>query len=113
MRLKTGIWVQAQIRICDRRMLPVAVLARGDSDAGAVLVKLNRLDGTCAVFSQVAAPSGGRAFATATGEAPVSEQEADDYIARQRRYDPDLWVLEVEDPSGRYRPDADAEGALL
>ncbi len=104
-RLKTGIWVQAQIRLCDAAMLPVAVLHRGDPDAGAVLVKLNRLDGTCVVFGQVASPGGGRAFDAATGPDPVPEADADAYVARQRRYDPDLWVLEVEDPSGEYRPE--------
>lgn len=105
-RLKSGIWVQAQIRLCDGRMLPAAVLHRGDPDAGAVLVKLNRLDGTCVVFCQVAAPDGGRVFDQATGPDPVPEADADGYIERQRRYDPDLWVLEVEDRSGQYTPEA-------
>ena len=105
-RLKAGVWVKAQLRQCDIDCIPAMIVKRGDPDAGAVLLKLNRLDGTCVVLGRVYADDGTRVWMRVTGEGPVAESEADAYIARQEGYDPDLWVVEIEDPQGRYKPDA-------
>ena len=82
--------------------MPVFVVRRGYADAGAVLLKLNLLDGTAMVLSQVRTAEGDLAWMRATGPAPVPETEADAYVERQVRYDPDLWVLELEDREARH-----------
>ena len=38
------------------------------------------------------------------GEDWLTEQKADQYISRQRSYDEDLWVIEVEDAKNVYEP---------
>ena len=95
-RLKAGIWVKALIRRCDLAAIGVAVLARGDPDAGAILLKLSPREGGCTVLAQARRPDGAAIWMRATGNAPVSESEAEAYIFRQRKRDPDLWVIEIE-----------------
>ncbi|MGC9370915.1 MAG: DUF1491 family protein [Paracoccaceae bacterium] len=99
-RLTSHIWVSAylaRLRLAD---IPAFVVAKGDATAGAVLVKLNTLDGAAKAFQ--------RSFDLMTGErvwmvlAEGPEAEVDEAIARQRGFDPDLWVIEVEDQQGRH-----------
>ncbi len=101
--LKAEIWVKAQIRLCDLQSVPCVVVRKGDPDAGSILLKLNRLSEGVEVFSQVRTADGVRAWMRASGDEPVEESKADDYIAKQLNFDPDIWVLEIEDPGYRYR----------
>jgi len=101
-RLKTGIRVQAWLRRCAANGYMAAVVRKGDADAGALFLKVNRFKAGCEVFSGATAPDGGDAWFRATGPTPVAEKDADAYLARQVGYDPDLWVLEIEDPKGQF-----------
>jgi len=101
-RLKAEIWVKAHIRRCFVEEAFAAVVRRGDDVAGTVLLKLNDLAGGCTILQPTANPEGGRLWLRATGPEPVSEADADAYVAKQVRFDPDLWVLEIEDRDGRH-----------
>lgn len=99
-RLTADVWVSAyltRLRLAD---IPVYLVARGDATAGAVLVKLNTLDGQARAYQRSLDPlTGARAWMVlAEGE----EAAVDASIARQREFDPDLWVIEVEDRAGRH-----------
>lgn len=99
-RLTASFWVQAYLTRLRLRDIPAYVMAHGDNTAGAVLVKLATLDGQARAFQ--------RGFDPATGDrlwqelTTGSEAEVDAAIARQRGFDPDLWVIEVEDRQGRH-----------
>jgi GMP synthase (glutamine-hydrolysing) len=98
-RLKSGIWVKASIRRCDLAAIPIAVVARGDGDAGAILLKLNGgVAEGCSVLTQARGQDGELLWMRATGPVPVAEADADAYITRQRQRDPDIWVVEIEHP---------------
>jgi hypothetical protein len=96
-RVKAGLWVKMALRMGDRDGRPGAVLRKGDPDSGGILVVLRGRDGL-AVLSQIRAADGTQAWMRATGTAPVDQQTADAYVARQVRFDPDLWVLEFDAP---------------
>jgi len=95
-RLKSAIQVKALIRRCDLAAIGVAVTARGDPDAGAILVKLSGRETGATVLQQARRGDGTLGWLRATGAAPVTEGDADAYIDRQRQRDPDLWVVEID-----------------
>lgn len=104
-RLTADFWVRAYLRRLELANIPAYVTAHGDATAGAVLVKLATLDGRARAFQRsFDLTSGARAWVM-LAEGP--EPEIDAAIARQRRNDPDLWVLELESRSGQTLLDED------
>ena len=101
-RLKAGVWVKAHLRRCAVEGIQAVIVRHGDDTAGSVLIKLNRLDGGCMVLSPSNRGDGVRIWLRATGAGTVPESDADGYIARQVKRDPDLWVIEIEDRQGRH-----------
>ncbi|WP_322890570.1 MULTISPECIES: DUF1491 family protein [unclassified Yoonia] len=105
MRLTADIWVSAYLTRLRLAAIPAFVVARGDATAGAVMVKLNTLDGRACCYQ--------RSFDLMTGDrtwvvlAEGPERDVDLSIQRQRGFDTDLWVIEVEDRDGRHLLDQD------
>ena len=99
-RLTTDVWVSAyltRLRLID---IPVFVTRKGDTTAGSVIVKLNTLDGQAQAFQrQFDLMSGERTWVT-LAEGP--EADVDTSLTKQASFDPDLWVIEVEDKQGRH-----------
>lgn len=104
-RLKSELRVQAWVRQCATVGLIATVARKGDVEAGAVMLKVNRFAAGCEVFSGVSASDGSEAWLRASGPKPIPERDADAYLARQATYDPDLWVLEIEDPKAQFKLD--------
>lgn len=99
-RLTSDVWVSAyltRLRLVD---IPVFVTRKGDATAGSVLVKLNTLDGQAVAFQrQFDLMTGDRTWVTL---AEGAETDVDASLTKQVSFDPDLWVIEVEDKQGRH-----------
>jgi hypothetical protein len=104
MRIKSGIWVSAYIRRVNALAVPALVARRGDADAGAIYIKINLLNGQAQLLRPAAAGGEGaedERFWSPAFSAARDEPEVDRYLGRQREFDADLWVIEVEDRAGR------------
>ena len=104
-KLTSSVWVGAHVRRCALLALPFYVVRRGDPDAGAIFVKLVRGAGRALVLAPARDSEGGPAWRKPLGADPATEAEADAWLERQGGYDPDLWIVEIEDPAGRWAPD--------
>jgi hypothetical protein len=99
-RLTSEIWVAAYLTRLRLATIPAFVVQKGDRTAGAVMVKLNTLDGKATCFQ--------RSFDLMTGDrrwivlAEGDEAVVDESIRKQKSFDPDLWIIEVEDKTGRH-----------
>jgi hypothetical protein len=99
-RLKAGIYVRALIRRAEVAGAQAYVARKGSEEAGAVLLKIARLDGTCTVLNQARRGEGELVWMKALGES-ADEAAASAYFEKQIKFDPDLWIVEIEDRDGR------------
>ena len=106
MRLKSEIWVKAYIRRCQSEGAAAMLARRGDTDAGAIYIKVIRGDGTALLFGP--APAGlddadeHRCWEPLLSGIPGTEADADTYLKRQVSFDSDIWIIAVEDREGRH-----------
>ncbi len=99
MRLSSDIWVYALIRRVELAGSFATVARKGDARAGAVVVKtLDRRSGAARLWSETIGPDGETLWMQ-PADYP-SEDDADAWLGRAARVDPDLWVVEIEDANG-------------
>ena len=108
MRLKSGIWVAAYVRRCMVEGVFVAVRRRGAEEAGAIFIKINRLDGTGTLYGpapqtvfEEARPADRMFVAIVGRDTPALDADIESRLTREVRFDPDLWIIEAEDRTGR------------
>ena len=101
MLLSTDLWVSALIRRAELAGAFATVARKGDARAGTVIVKaFDTTRRRARLYSEAFGADGERLWMQ-----PVEsefESELDDYLQRQIRYDPDLWIIEIEDREGRH-----------
>ena len=106
MRLRSDIWVAAHLRRVAVEGAFAALRRRGAAEAGAIFVKIDHLDGRAALFEPAPQSEFGdrgveRLWARAHREEWVGDDLVEARMAREIGFDPDLWLIEVEDRAGR------------
>lgn len=94
-RLPAHLEVSAILRLAESRGGFGAVLAKGERDAGTILlVTLCHGEGAV-LYERMPGLDGSRTFIAAKRENPENPQEFSEYLERRRRQDADLWLIEV------------------
>lgn len=102
-RVTADFWVSAYLARLMGEGIPAHLVHKGDATAGAIAVKVAFMNGKASLFTRHYSSSGKRVWEPLIEDG--AEGEVDETIRRQRGYDRDLWVVEVEDPRGRHMLD--------
>ena len=100
MSLTTDLWIAAYRVRLEAQGAFVHIARKGDVHAGAILIKVATMDGRAILYQ--------RSFDLMTGErawvvlCSGEERAVDEAADKQASFDPDVWVVEVEDPKGRH-----------
>jgi hypothetical protein len=104
-RVTSSLWVGAYVRRRNGEGAMAVVSRRGAEEAGAIFVIVDRLDGTNDLYAPAPQSSfdeahpGDRMFQRVMAGTPADALA--ERVAREVRFDPDLWVVAVEDREGR------------
>jgi hypothetical protein len=106
MRLRSDIFAAALIRRAEAQGAVAMLRRRGAAEAGALFIKLDRLDGRAAVFGPAPQteelPDGvDRLFSKVHADDFLDPADAEARLKREIMFDPDLWIVEIEDRDGR------------
>ena len=105
MRLRTDIWVSALIRQAENAGALVTVAKKGAVEAGTVFLIIDGGEGTSDLYGP--APQSvfdtdrpaDRVFVRLA--AAVTLPDLETRLSSERRFDPDLWIVEIQDRQRR------------
>jgi hypothetical protein len=107
MRLKSEFWVKAYLRRAAASGSPGVVVRHGHDEAGAIFIKVVLRPGSALLFGPAPAGLDGadeeRRFTNAFSDtAAQAEAKIDEKLAQEQRFDPDVWIVEIESATGQH-----------
>jgi hypothetical protein len=99
-RLPAHLEVSALIRRVQSEGGFAAVLAKGEREAGTILVVLAENGGIARVYERMPQLDGGRKWTCAKQQDPENKNEFQEYLDRRKYQDPDLWIVELDIADG-------------
>lgn len=97
--LPVHIWIEAGLKNLTEKGLFYYILQKGEKNSGVVMLKISDRQGGCKLLIQQRDLEGDLKWMAAMETEMLEERKADDYIRRSAARDPDLWVIEIEDPA--------------
>ncbi|HEX8481669.1 MAG TPA: DUF1491 family protein [Allosphingosinicella sp.] len=98
-RIAASVLASGLIRKAEGEGGFAAVLAKGDPTAGSILVILLEKGRNPRLFERLLKPGGRYAWEESGSQHIENTPDVPALVARRRRFDPDLWVLELDIPS--------------
>ncbi|OBV10775.1 DUF1491 family protein [Erythrobacter dokdonensis] len=95
-RLPAHLEVGAILRLAESQGGFATVLARGERDAGTILLVTTCRGKAARLYERMPNLDGSRSFVTTKEEDPEKQQDFSEYLARRRRQDADIWLIEVD-----------------
>ena len=97
-RLPAHLEVAGLIRAVEAEGGFATVIAKGERDAGTLLVVCCASGRACAAYERMPQPGGHRAWALSKLQSAENPQEFWEYCDRRRSQDSDLWIVELDVP---------------
>ncbi len=101
-RLASSVVVGGLLRKAEAQGGFATVLAKGDPTAGSVIVVLVERGAGQRILERILQPNGAYCWQATTGQDTENIKGIEAvpaFVARRRRFDPDLWVIELDIPS--------------
>ena len=92
--LKSGFWVRATLRRLNQNGLIAAIVHKGDEDAGAIFITLADRHGKASILREDGTSWQRQNFQDS--DTASAAMQVYDYLERQKKYDPDLWIIEID-----------------
>lgn len=98
-RLPAHMEVSGLIRAVETAGGFATVVAKGERDAGVILILTIEKGGNARLWERLPALDGTRSFVVTKHEDTTNSQEFSDYLTRRTARDPDSWLVELDVPN--------------
>ena len=99
MRIRSDIWVKALCRRAESSGAFAHIAKKGEESAGTIFVLVNNLAGVYSLYGPALTGEAARSFECFLRDA--GEKECRARLSSETNFDPDLWIVEIEDRQSR------------
>ena len=96
-RVTSEFWVSALKKKLELKAIPIFVIQKGDKQAGAIIIRVSDMIGNSKIFVQVPSHFNDRRWVQLADGRDV---EIEEIVNREKKFDKDAWILEVEELKG-------------